>query len=204
MVQPVVEANSDHVLRQMELADYGEHNLLVYPDLDALTRVYSQYFKSRLQANMELILFLSTYQSVNQIKSVLRDTDLDLAGYEENSSLVILDSVKGYFGSDSDILALVKVLSRQAKNQGKVGSSIFADMGLFNLFGKEKDLFRYEVSMPPKFDGHINNPIMCKTFCMYHWSDFNRLSETEKAALFEHHYRKLIITDEVKSATLDN
>jgi hypothetical protein len=144
---------------------------------------------------MELILFLSRYQSVNQIKSVHRDTDLDLAGYEENSSLVILDSVKGYFGSDSDILALVKVLSRQAKNQGKVGSSIFADMGLFCMFGQQKDLLRHEVFMPPKFGEYMNIPIVCKTFCLYHKSDFYKLAEMEKASLFEHHYRNLIITE---------
>jgi hypothetical protein len=112
------------------------------------------------------------------------------------NKMVILDSARGYFGSDSDILLLIKVLSKRAQNQGRVGSSIFANMGLFNLFRQEKDLLKYEVSMAPKFDGHINNPIMCKTFCIYNQSDFNRLAETEKekASLFEHHYRNLIIT----------
>ena len=53
---------------------------------------------------------------------------MDLEGYEKNGSLVILDSIRGYFGSDSDILLLIKVFSKRAQNQGRVGSSIFANM----------------------------------------------------------------------------
>jgi hypothetical protein len=195
MDQLTIKSSADQILGEMELANYGGHDLIIYPNPTILTKIYSQYIKSRLQANMELILFLSTYQSVNQVRSILKDIGLDLAGYEQNGSLVILDSARGFFGADSEILLLIKVLSKRAQNQGKVGSSKFADMGLFNLFRQEKDLLRYEVSMPPKFDGHINNPLMCKAFCMYHLSNLDRLSETEKAALFEHHHRKLIIAD---------
>jgi hypothetical protein len=120
MVQSIIKGNSDHILREMELADYGEHDLLIYPNLEVLTKVYSQYIKSRLQANMELVLFLSTYQSVNQVRRILKDNDLDLAGYEQNGSLVILDSARGYFGSDSDTLVLIKILSKRAQNQGRL------------------------------------------------------------------------------------
>ncbi len=134
----------------MELADYGEHDLLIYPNLSVLTKVYSQYIKNRLQTNMELILFLSTYQSVNQVRSILRHDGLDLARCEENGSLVILDSARGYFGPESDILLFLRILSKGAQNQGKVGCSIFADMGLFNLSGQQKHLLRSEVYMPLK------------------------------------------------------
>lgn len=179
----------------MMQARYGEHNLIIYPDLDVLNEIYSRYFKTSLENKSEFILFLSTYQNVMKVRSLLRDIDLDVARYEENGSLVILDSVTGYFGSDSDVFALIKILSKRAQNQGSTGSCVFADMGLFNLFGKEKDLLRYEVSMPPKFDGYVSIPILCKTFCLYHKSDFNRFTQIEKASLFEHHYRNLIITE---------
>lgn len=194
MIPSKVEASPDQILREMELASYGEHDLLIYPNLAVLTKIYSSYIKSRLQANMELILFLSTYQSVDKIRSILRDLDLDLEGYEKNGSLVILDSAKGYFGSNSDNLLLIKVLSKRAQNQGRGGSSVFADMGIFSLSKQENDLLRYEVSVPPKFNGDANNPIMCKTFCTYHCSDFNRLVEADKKSLFEHHYKNFVIT----------
>jgi len=37
--------------------EYGEHNLLIYPNLRVLTEIYSQYFKTRLDDNKEIILF---------------------------------------------------------------------------------------------------------------------------------------------------
>lgn len=195
MVRPVIEASADHVLQEMMQAEYGEHNLIIYPNLTILTEIYSRYFKTNLENNREFILFLSTYQNVMKVRSLLRYIDLDAAKYEENGSLVILDSVIGYFGSDSDVLALIKILSKLTQNQGINGSCIFSDMGMFNQFRKQKDLLRYEVSMPLRFDRYVNIPILCKTFCLYHKSDFNRFSETEKVSLFEHHYRNLIIIE---------
>src|ERR1700757_461025 len=102
MVKPVLDGNIECILRELIQADYGEHNLLIYPDLTALKQIYSKYFKSRLENNREIILFLSTYQSVDSVRRTLRTMDLDVAKYEENGSLVIVDSVRGYFGSESD------------------------------------------------------------------------------------------------------
>ena len=60
MVKDVVDGNVNYILEEIIESDYGEHNLLVYPDLDSLERIYSSYFKRRLEANQEIILFLST------------------------------------------------------------------------------------------------------------------------------------------------
>jgi hypothetical protein len=46
--------------------------------------------------------------SVNKVRSILKNADMDLEGYEDGS-LVILDSFRGYFGSGSNILPLIKV-----------------------------------------------------------------------------------------------
>lgn len=97
LVKPVVvEATADCVLKEMMQAGYGEHNLVVYPDMTVLTEIYSRYFKTSLENKSEFILFLSTYQNVTKVKNLLGDVDLNVAKYEENGSLVILDSVRGY------------------------------------------------------------------------------------------------------------
>lgn len=130
----MIEGDSNYILRQMtDAVEYGEHNLLIYPNLRDLTEIYSQYFKTRLDANKEIILFLSTYQSVNCVRRNLREVDLDVAKCEENGSLVIIDSVRGYFGSEADVLCLVKILSKRAQNQSRNGCFVIADMGSFYL-----------------------------------------------------------------------
>lgn len=51
--------------------------------------------------------------------------------FEQDGSLVILDSVRGYFGSEFDTLSTIKILSKCAENQGKEGCCVIADMGVF-------------------------------------------------------------------------
>jgi hypothetical protein len=195
VVKPVIEGNPNYILQQMtDAVEYGEHNLLIYPNLRALTEVYSQYFKIRLETNREIILFLSTYQSVNCVRRNLREVDLDVAKYEEDGSLVIIDSVRGYFGSEADVLCLVKILSKRAQNQSRNGCIVIADMGSFCLIRKVNELMKYETNMPLKFDVYNHGLIRCKAFCAYHQKDFDTFTEDEKQLLFEHHYRNFIVT----------
>ena len=42
MVKPVREGNANYILQQMnDTIEYGEHNLLIYPNLHDLTEIYS-------------------------------------------------------------------------------------------------------------------------------------------------------------------
>lgn len=193
-MNPVLEGSTDGILQEMMRSNYGEHNLLIYQDLSALKEIYSRYFKNRLESNKETILYLSTYQNVDRVRRTLRDVDLDVARYEENGSLVILDSVRGYFGSDSDILSQIKISSKRAQNQGWSGCCVIADMGMFYLIKDEQRLLKCEVSMPLRFDTDYDS-IKCKIYCCYHQKDFNRFTKDERALLLEHHYRKLVIVN---------
>ena len=134
----------------------------------------------------------STYQKIERVRSVLRDSGLDVAAHEEDGSLVIVDSVVGFIGPEVDVLSLLKILTKQAQNRGRGGCFAFSDVGSFYAIGKERELLKYEASMPLKFDWY-NGFLNCKGFCAYHEKDFNRLAEDEKQSIFEHHYRNLII-----------
>jgi hypothetical protein len=122
VVKPVIDGNANYILQQIkDDVKYGEHNFFIYPNLRVLTEIYSEYFKTRLDANKEIILFLSTYQNINCDRHNLRAVDLNVAKCEDDGSIVIIDSVRGYFGSEVDILCLVKILSKRAQNQGRSG-----------------------------------------------------------------------------------
>jgi hypothetical protein len=70
MVKPVVESNVNHILQEIMQVDYGQHNLLIYSDLIALNEIYSRYFKTSLESNKEIILFLSTYQNIDLLRHI--------------------------------------------------------------------------------------------------------------------------------------
>lgn len=58
MVKPVIDGNANYILEKIkDDVEYGEHNLLIYPNLKVLTEIYSRYFKTRLDANKELVSF---------------------------------------------------------------------------------------------------------------------------------------------------
>jgi hypothetical protein len=189
LVQPLIEGSADHILQEMFRSVYGEHNLLIYQDLSALKETYSRYFRSRLQNNKEIILFFSTYQNIHSVRDTLIDAGVDVTKFEREGSLLILDSVRTYFGSEFDILSTIKILSKRAENQGKEGCCAIADMGLFY---DSNELLKLETAVSLKFDS-----VRCKGFCCYHQAYFNRLADNEKQLLFEHHYRNLIIAEPI-------
>jgi hypothetical protein len=104
---------------------------------------------------------------------------------------VILDSVKGYFESNPDILSTFEMLAKRAETEkgGGGGCSVISDMGSFSFLNKDKELLEYEKSLPLRFSS-----MKCKGFCCYHQANFDNLSKNQKEQLFEHHYKKLIIT----------
>lgn len=187
--KPLLEGSANHILQHMLQASYGEHNLLIYRDLNELREIYSRYFNSRLKMNKEIIIFMTTYETVDSVKRTLIDHEINASRFEKNGSLIILDSVRVHLGSDSNILPTVENLAKRAENRGKDGCTMIADMGSFNLIGEEHELMKYETSLPLKFDS-----IKCKVFCAYHQANFGGLSNSGKRLLFEHHSRNLIIS----------
>jgi MEDS: MEthanogen/methylotroph, DcmR Sensory domain len=188
--KPVIEGSANHILQDMLQAGYGEHNLLIYPDLTGLREIYSRYFNSRLKTDKGIVILLTTYETVEAVRRTLMDHGINASRFEKDGSLIILDSVAVHLGSYSNTLSTVENLAKRAENRGKYGCSMVADMGSFNLTGREHELLKYETSLPLKID-----PIKCNVFCAYHQADFNRLSGSEQRLLFEHHLRNLIISE---------
>jgi DcmR-like sensory protein len=188
MAKPVIQASPDDILQHMLQSNYREHNMLVYPHLDVLRDIYSRYCKSQLETGKEIIVHLPTYENIPSVRRVLTNTGLDVDRFENDESLVILDSVKGYFDSNHDILTTIEMLAKRAETEKGGGCSVISDMGSFGFLRKEKDLLEYESSLPLRF-----NSMKCKGFCCYHQSDFDKLSENQKEQLFEHHLKNLIV-----------
>ena len=190
MVKPVIEGSPDDIIEHMLQSNHREHNMLVYPHLDVFRSIYSRYSKSQLEAGKEIVVHLPTYENIPSVRRVLTNMGLDVDRFESDESLVILDSVKGYFESNHDIPTTMGMLAKRAESEkGGGGCCVISDMGSFSFLNKEKELLEYEKSLPVRFSS-----MKCKGFCCYHQSDFNRLSEDQKEQLFEHHYKNFIVT----------
>ena len=198
MLANLISGNSNDVLKQLRQAEFGAHYIIIYHDMMTLRRIYSGYIKAQLEDKNEIVLILPYYETTEMVRSILSGENdnsigssiIDVRKYEKEGSLMIIDSAKAYFGSDTDLMSFIGKLSKQAQNSGKSGVSVIADLASFYFHNGIDKLIEYEMSLPTKYD----NDMKLKGFCFYHQEDFDkRLSKQQKQKLLEHHGKHLMV-----------
>lgn len=179
-------ARAPVILEQLSKIQFGEHNILVYDSLNIFREVYSGYARNRLVHNNEIVIILTYLETVKSVEYYLKEAGIDAEKYAREGSLVIVDSVKQFFGSEVDFLQYLKIVDRNAKAMGKGGISVIADMGAFDLLGKVEELLKYETSIPP-----VSSEIKCSSLlCSYHSRSFARLPRNARDTILGQHHRK--------------
>jgi hypothetical protein len=188
MIQAPLEHHYvNEAVNQIIQAEYRAHYLIVYPDLTTLREMYSQYIQRQIKNNNEIILINPFYETTDSLRQILSKSGINVSKYEKEKGLVIIDSLKEYFGSQPDIL-FKRDLVNYAKQTGKNGLSIIGDIGgAYTHKSKHNDLVDYELSLSTKFDVNM------KGFCLYHQKDFNKFSDKQKQQLIKHHGKALKI-----------
>jgi MEDS: MEthanogen/methylotroph, DcmR Sensory domain len=211
-------APNHDILEHLINTEYGAHSIIVYPNIQTLRETYSKYVKRQLEDNNEIVVILPYYETTDKVRKTLTDgfvtiadgndaaavnnnesnNVIDVGKYEKEGSLMIIDSVKGYFGSDSDyegedrLMSFFKQLVKKAESLGKDGVSVIADLGSFyhhQSTNATEKLFEHELSLPSKYEG-----MKFKGFCVYHKADFDkRFTEEQKQKLLDHHSKALMI-----------
>jgi hypothetical protein len=159
--------------------------------LATLRNVYSYYINTALNGKNEVVIMLPFYETTDSVRRILGQRDFDVSKHEKQRSLIIMDSLKGYFGSEG-VRSLIDRTLDYAKTSGKNGVSAFGDMGSFFHQHKENNnLIEHELSLPSEYADGMN----LKAFCLYHKQEFDkRLSNEQKDRLLEHHRKNMIIT----------
>lgn len=202
-------------------SETGTHCLMVYPDIMTLRAIYSRFTKQQLEDKNEIVLILPYYENTDMVRLVLSGSNvygddisnnpvgysgIDVSRYEKEGSLVIVDSLKGYFGSDQrqennsnsnntsnknmDFMTFLDVLLRHAERKRNDGVTVLADMGSFYLNSHKgsQELMRYEMTLPEKYYGKN-----LKGYCLYHQKDFERrFGREEQAQLLDCHSRNIM------------
>jgi len=176
--------------QELYKSEFGAHFLIVYHDLATFREMYSHYVKAALKDN-QIVIILPFYETVNKVRHILSEDSacIDVRKYEKEQSLLIIDSLKGYFGSQDGLMPFVKRIVEFAKTSGRNGVSVIGDMGPFFYYDKNGDLLHYETELPIRYEG-----MNLKGLCTYHGQDFKRFSEKEKRMLLEHHGKTLYLS----------
>jgi hypothetical protein len=181
------------VFEQLKTAEYGSHYLIIYPDVTTLRELYTHYTKMQLEENHEIVVLIPYYETSDIVRRSLTENggNIDIQKYEKKEgSLIIIDSVKAYFGlgNDTDLDKFIQNQVKRAQNLGKNGVSIITDVGSFHLLEMVDKLIEYELSLPTKYY------IRLKRFCVYNQNNFDELTEQKKQALLSHHSKSFIVT----------
>ncbi|MFZ0741874.1 MAG: MEDS domain-containing protein [Nitrososphaeraceae archaeon] len=183
--------HASEVSVELKKSAFGSHFLVIYPDLLTLREMYSHYIKSALSdEGNEIVIILPFLETVNNVRWILSEdsANIDVRKYEKEQTLLIIDSLKGYLGSQEGFMPFVRQTVEYAKTSGKNGLSVLGDMGSFFYIDK-KDLLKYEMALPTTFE-----KMNLKGFCLYHKNDFDRrLTEKERQTYLEHHGKTLIL-----------
>ena len=177
-------------LGKLNRARYGSHYIIIYSDLPALRKIYSEYSKRQIEEKKAIVLVLPYYETTDMVRYVLSElAKIDVKKYEKQNSLLIINSYRAYFGSSIDVVSFVKSLVNYADQIGKNGVTVLADMGSFFCHNKLNELIEYKTSLQRTSD------IRAKGFCFYKRDDFKwRISRIQRKKLLEHHGRELMIT----------
>ena len=180
------------VSQELKKSSFGAHFLVIYPDLSTLREMYSHYVKSALsEEGNEIVLILPFLETVDNVRRILSENsaNIDVRKYEKEQSLLIMDSLKSYFGLQNGLIPFVRQTIEYANTSGKSGLSVLADMGSFFYYDKKDDLLQYEIALPLKYKN-----MNLKGFCVYHKKDFDRrLTDKERQVLIKEHGKTLIL-----------
>jgi hypothetical protein len=107
----IFQGNPAEVSEELMKSAFGSHFAIIYPDLPTLREMYSQYIKIVLSNGNETVMILPFLDNVRRILTE-NSANINVRKYEKEQLLLIVDSLKGYFGSP---VGLMPFLSKCAK-----------------------------------------------------------------------------------------
>src|SRR5215211_5377138 len=199
----IVNADPAIILKHIRDSDYGDHNLIVYPCLPQFEEFYTECCKHSILDRNEIFVLVTHYQHASAVrKKMYLLAGIDTARYENDGTLVILDSEMAYqpsveqTGRYNIIIILTSLLMKHAQERDKKGITLLSDLGTFFLNKRIADLISHElwlrllllgVSVPRRIDANI------RSFCCYHKDDFSVLQEEQRKRILQHHSNNLIL-----------
>ena len=209
------ENNSESVMKwfDKEIGD-GENGIIIYPSLQTLRQIYTNYVKDQLakeaddnnnssnswngQSKSRIILIATFYETVDSVKHTLSAVGVDAQSHINDGSLVIVDAFSSYYPDIDGMKKLVASLSDRAKKEGRVGVTAIVDMGFFFLFGgdgRATELINYEASLAPKTEGGN-----VKGFSCYHGGNYDTLKDNQKKELAQKGKKVLEVRESITSS----
>jgi MEDS: MEthanogen/methylotroph, DcmR Sensory domain len=186
--EKLVDANLESIIQLLCECQYGEHNIVIYPNLDSFREIYARLTKARINNCNDKVILLPHYETAKSVEQALMEMDLRAKDEVGRGSLEVIDSYHAFFDPEQTFLQVVSAALNDAVRAGKTGAVVIADMGSFYHRQAIDNLIAHECKIPSKQAG-VNSTI----FCCYNHKDFQNLTKLQEEKLCENHYRNLFV-----------
>ena len=207
----IMNAGVRHVMKELFQIPLATHTILVYPNIDALREIYTNYIDITSHELSELFVILPFYETIESVKNNLMYNYESTQNYDymkHEGSLIIRDAntilekdiksntdyVSQAYNEPPNIVDFLKRVSSHSKKINKDTISLWIDTGVFyNFENGIGSLMKYERAFPKIV---ANYPI--KQFCLYHQKDYeNRLNKHEQIETVDKHQKRLMMVDKL-------
>jgi len=188
--EKLIDGNLESILRLLCETEYGEHNIVIYPNLEAFREIYTHLAKARIQNNNDRVLLLPHYETSKSVEQALMELDMKAKEQIERGSLEIIDSQHGFFDPAQSFIEVVKASATDAVKRRKSGAIIIADMGSFFHRQLVSDAILHECRIAAQSENS-----RFTIFCCYHSRDFEKLTKEQEAKMCENHFRNLFVRE---------
>ena len=185
--------NEDEVSDQLLHVPTGHHYLILYPNIETMRKVYGSYVKKQLEEQPDsIVLFLSYYDTTDNVRHVLSSHGVPVKEHEKNGTMIILDIGKVLHNPFFQVPNIEKLRELARKTEKQFGDKtifIIADMSVFNHTNKASEILEYEKTL------HEDLKVeRWKELCLYNKRDFETMfTKDESNTLMEYHKDKVIL-----------
>ena len=136
----IVNADPATILKFIKNSNHADHNLVIYPRLEQFEEFYIECCKDSILDRNGTFVLVTHYQHVSSVrKKMYLLAGIDTARYENDDTLVILDSAMAYqpsvaqTGRYNVFNILTSLLMKHAQERDKKGITLLSDLGTFFL-----------------------------------------------------------------------
>ncbi|MFI5407086.1 MAG: MEDS domain-containing protein, partial [Nitrososphaerales archaeon] len=141
----------DEISDQLLHVPTGHHYLILYPNIETMRKVYASYVKKQLEEQPDsVVLFLSYYDTTDNVRDVLSSHGVPVKEHEKNGTMIILDIGKVLHNPFFQVPNIEKLRELAKKTQKQFGDKtifVIADMSVFNHTKKASEILEYEKTL---------------------------------------------------------
>lgn len=186
--EKLVDANLESILELLCECQYGEHDIVIYPDLNSFREIYARLTKARIKDYNDKVILLPHYETAKSVEQALMELDVRAKDEIGRGSLEVIDSHHAFFDPEQSFHQVVSAALSDAVRGKKSGVVVIADMGSFFHRQAIDRLVTHECNITARQPG-----LKSTIFCCYNSKDFEKLTNLQEEKLCENHYRNLFV-----------